>query len=382
MLNDSILDEIFPVPDIQKLKEEKVAELKEEGFVITNFNTGGIFYTLLMIVLQVRIELINLLRTLLKQMFVGTAEGKWLELRAADFSKQLKQATKTQGEVTLVKTDEAIEQTINVMIGSVFKTERDINNEELKFYVVENSRIPSGASYGNIRVEAEHPGSKYNVPVGQIKKSLIYFEGIAEIKNGANWIKKEGSDTEDIESLRQRTLSSWAELASRPIAAKYKNVCEAVEGVLYVRVDDMHPRGQGTVDIIVTSTAGAATDKLLEDVETAANKIKGEYDNLLVKSAVTVPLDISIHIMLPTLTNDSNIKERVTALIINYFKIQKERNLNEFITIDLIYVLKSNIPLIKNVKIENPDGDVLLEKDKVIILGQIAVDVTVEERNV
>lgn len=379
MLNESILDEIFPIPDIESLKEEKVAELKEEGFVITNFNSGGIFHTLLMIVLQARIELIKLLHTLLKQMFIQSAEGKWLELRASDFSKQLKAATKTQGEITLNKTEEALEQVINVMKGSVFKTSRDINNEELKFYAVDNSTIPSGSAFGKIKVEAEHPGTKYNVSVGQIKKSLIYYEGIEEITNDADWIKKEGSDTEDYESLKKRTLASWAELASRPIAAKYKNVCEAVEGVLYVRVDDMHPRGQGTVDIIVTSTAGSATEKLLEEVQAAAEKIKGEYDNLLVKSAITVSQDIDILITLPSMVDNTNIKERVTALIINYFKINKERNLNEFILVDLIFVLKSNISLIKNVKLENPQGDVILEKDKVILLGNINVTIVMEE---
>ena len=35
---------------LETLKEEKIAELKEEGFAITNFHSGGVFYTLLLIV--------------------------------------------------------------------------------------------------------------------------------------------------------------------------------------------------------------------------------------------------------------------------------------------------------------------------------------------
>jgi len=61
MLNDSLLDKIFPIPKLEDLKAEKVEQLKQEGFVITNFESGGIFNMLLMIVLQVRIELLKLL---------------------------------------------------------------------------------------------------------------------------------------------------------------------------------------------------------------------------------------------------------------------------------------------------------------------------------
>ncbi|WP_261949178.1 baseplate J/gp47 family protein [Paenibacillus melissococcoides] len=107
------------------------------------------------------------------------------------------------------------------------------------------------------------------------------------------WITREGSDLEDIESLRARTLNSWR-LSTLPIAAKYKNVCEAIPGVLYVRVDDLHPRGQGTIDIIVTGTAGTPSEGLLQKVREEAEKIKGPDDNLLVKASDTVTQDIDI----------------------------------------------------------------------------------------
>ena len=89
MLDDSILDEIFPVPKIEDLKEEKVEQLKQEGFVITNFESGGIFNMLLMIVLQIRIELIKLLRAILPHLYVSHATGTWLQLLSKDFSKEL-----------------------------------------------------------------------------------------------------------------------------------------------------------------------------------------------------------------------------------------------------------------------------------------------------
>ena len=377
-ISDTILDEIFPVPDIDELKAEKVAELKDEGFVITNFNTGGIFNMILMFVLHCRIELIKLIRTILPEMFVSTASETWLPLRAADFSKELKAATKTKGNLTLTRT-EGNTDVITIPTGTVFKTEKDIKGDELRYFSLSDVIMTASMSSILVSVEAEGTGSNYNVPVNQITKSLIYLDGISSITNAAGWITYEGSDIEDIESLRDRTLNSWAELSSRPIADKYKNVCESVSGVLYVRVDQMHPRGQGTIDIIVTSTNGEATESLLESVRTAADEIKGEDDNILVKSAVTVLQDLIVNITIQKTASDDGIQERAIAVISNYFKISKDRNLNELIHMDIIYALRNDMSIIKNVKISNPVEDLILDTDKVIILGTVTVNVQREE---
>ena len=82
MIDKNILDEVLPIPDMDTLRDHKIAELQEAGFVITNFHSGGIFYTMLMIVLCIKIELIQLLRTVLNNMFVSHATGVWLDLRA------------------------------------------------------------------------------------------------------------------------------------------------------------------------------------------------------------------------------------------------------------------------------------------------------------
>ena len=86
MIDKEILNTVLPVPDLMDLKDEKIAELKEDGFVITNFHSGGVFYTILMIVLRIKIELIQLARTILNNMFVSHASGVWLDLKMADYS--------------------------------------------------------------------------------------------------------------------------------------------------------------------------------------------------------------------------------------------------------------------------------------------------------
>lgn len=373
MIDEKILDEILPVPDRDELKESIKEELTNEGFVITNFSSGGIFYTLMMILIQIRIELVKLIRQVLNNMFISHAEGVWLEIKAGDFSKKRKQPIKTRGYVTLKR--QVAEAVVKISKGDVFKTEQDINGEELRYFVVEDTIMQKTALTQKVLVEAEKEGSKYNVPPGQIKKSLTHIEGIDEIINEDDWIVREGSDLEDIESLRERTLNSWAELSTFPIRDKYKNVAEAVAGVLFVRVDDEHPRGQGTVDIIVTSTAGEASESLLEQVRLEVEKIRGPYDNLLVKSSETVPQDIDVILLIPEDVNDDGIAERANSIIVEMLKIKKGRNLNELYQADIIFALRKELTMLKNVRVLSPAADIVLDKDKVIVLGNVNITI-------
>ena len=62
MIDKKTLDAVLPVPSLEELRDAKVEELKNEGFVITNFHSGGVFHTMLMIALRIKIEVIELLR--------------------------------------------------------------------------------------------------------------------------------------------------------------------------------------------------------------------------------------------------------------------------------------------------------------------------------
>ncbi|ADY54920.1 hypothetical protein Sgly_3124 [Syntrophobotulus glycolicus DSM 8271] len=373
MIDEKVLDEILPVPDIEKLKEETVAQLKSEGFSITNFSSGGIFYTLLMIVLRIRIELINLLRRVLNNMFVAHAEGIWLKLKAADFGKKQKEALKTQGYVTVTRGEGA--EAVRIAKGHVFKTIKDVNGEELRFFVLKDTVLQKGAETVGVLVEAEREGSRYNVPPGQITRSLTHLEGGCTVSNGSDWIVREGSDIEDVESLRERTLRSWSELATRPIAEKYQNACEQVPGVLFVKVNDMHPRGQGTVDIIVTGTAGEATEGLLAQVRAEVDKIIGNYDDVLVKSSTTIEQPVSVTVTIPDTVSDDGIADSVKAAISELLQIRKNRELNELTHADIVHAVKSKVASVRNVKVTVPSEDVFLDSDKVIILGEVSVTV-------
>lgn len=374
MIDVEILDEVLPAPDEEELKNAKVDELKADGFVISNFNSGGVFYTLLMLFVRLKIEFTELLRAVLSNMTLTHGVGTWLDLKAGDFSRVRKLAQKTQGKLTLTRSADYIDA-VTIPKGHVFKSQKDLNGDELRFVALETTILQKGTATVEVPIEAEQAGARYNVPVGQITRSLTFINGIESIANGEKWLTREGSDTEDDEALRARTLRAFADLAQRPIAKSFQNAAEAVDGVLVAQVDDHLPRGQGTFDIIVTSTAGEATEALLDDVRAAAEAIAGPYDNLLVKSSETVVQDLALTITIPSSASQEDAVTQTETALAQLLKLRKTRNLNELLHADMIFMVMSTATQVKNVKVTQPEQDLILGKDKVILMGTVTVTV-------
>lgn len=373
MIDKEILDAVIPVPTLEELKDEKIAELKDEGFVVTNFHSGGVFYTALMVVLRIKIELLQLARRVLSNMFVTHAEGVWLDLKVADYSKKRKKAQKTQGLVTVSRVG-ADGEAIKIAKGHVFKSIMDINGEELRYFTTDAAVLQKGAHSVDVLVEAEAEGSRYNVPEGQITRTLTYI-GEVTISNGADWIVREGSDTEDDESTRARALRSWSELAQLATEDAFINAAESVAGVLFAQADCDHPRGQGTVDVIVTGTAGEATEGLLAEVTEAVDKIAGPYDNILVKSSVTVAQDIEVTVTTSAADTDEDIETRIKTILTELLAVRRGRKLYELTRSDINHAIRSGYSASTNAEVITPAQDVKLEKDKVITLGAVSVTV-------
>lgn len=374
MIDKEILDEVLPVPGLEELKDATIAELQEEGFVVTNFHSGGVFYTLLLIVLRLKIEFTEFLRSVLNNMFLSHTSGPWADLKAADYGKKRKEAKKAQGLVTLTRMD-AEGEAVKIEKGHVFKTIKDLNGEELRFFTLEASVLQKGARTVDVLVEAEKEGSRYNVPQGQITRSLTFLNGVETISNGPDWIVQEGSDTEDDAGLVNRCLRSWSERASRAIEDTFVNAAEGVAGVLFAQADCDHPRGQGSVDVIVTGAAGAATEGLLEEVRQAVDKIAGPYDNVVVKSSVTVAQDFDVTVTAGDGLSDEEVKHKVEAILAELLAVRKGRKLYELTRSDVNLAIRSGYSGATNAEITTPAQDVRLDKDKVITLGAVSVTV-------
>ena len=371
MIDEEILDKVCPIPDEDETMEEIKGKLGEEGFIINNFNKGGIFYIIIRIFVLIYIDIKRLARSIINNLFIKHAEGDWLEIKVADVGKKRKEAIKTRGYVTLYRDD--YQNALQITKGHMFKTLPDVNGKELKFYVLDTTVIGAGEKSGKVLVEAESPGTGYNVSTGKITVSMILLDGVVSVSNEEGWLYEEGADIEDLEDLRTRAEDAWSELAERTTGEKLINVSKKVSGVLDVRVDAQHPRGQGTTDIIITSTSGEATQELLKKVENATAYLKGNYDDFLYKSSTIVNVDIKLTLYIAKDSSTDGVQQTAEKTIEKFMQLSSREELNCLYMDDIRYALKSDIETYKRAEISSPDGDIELDKGKVIMLGGIEV---------
>lgn len=371
MIDEEILDKVCPIPDEDETMEEIKGKLGEEGFIINNFNKGGIFYIIIRIFILIYIDIKRLARSIINNLFIKHAEGDWLEIKVADVGKKRKEAIKTRGYVTLYRDD--YQNALQITKGHMFKTLPDVNGKELKFYVLDTTVIGAGEKSGKVLVEAESPGTGYNVSTGKITVSMIHLDGVVSVSNEEGWLYEEGADIEDLEDLRTRAEDAWSELAERTTDEKLINVSKKVSGVLDVRVDAQHPRGQGTTDIIITSTSGEATQELLKKVENATAYLKGNYDDFLYKSSTIVNVDIKLTLYIAKDASTDGVQQTAEKTIEKFMQLSSREELNCLYMDDIRYALKSDIETYKRAEISSPDGDIELDKGKVIMLGGIEV---------
>jgi len=372
MIDESIMEKIIPIPDEDEEMEKVQGELEDEGFPITNFKKGGIFYHLCRMLVTIYIELKELARVIVNSCFIKHAEGDWLKIKAADYSKQQKEAKAAKGYVTIYRNE--YNNALQVTKGHCFKTEPDAGGKELKFYCCENTVIDAGEPVGRVLVEAEAPGTFYNIAPGRISISMIHLDGMDYVTNEEDWLFEEGAEEEDLEDLRDRCMSSWAELATRTIEEKLRNAAKSVPGVLDARIDAQHPRGQGTVDVIVTGAAGEASPELTRRVGEAIEPLKGNYEDYLVKSSEVVRQAFELVVYLAEDAATDGVDAQAVKLIEEMMALTRGE-MNTLYRDSIIQVLSTKIDNYRKTDILQPSGDMLLGQDKVIMAGDINVTV-------
>lgn len=372
MIEENIMEKLIPIPDEDEEMEKVQRELETEGFPVTNLKKGGVFYHLCRMLVTIYIEMLELARTILNSCFIRHADGDWLKIKAADYSKQQKPATTAKGYISIYRDD--YENALKVTKGHCFKTEPNTAGKELKFYCIEDTVIDAGEQVGKVLVEAEVSGTYYNLAPGKITISMIHLEGVDHVTNEEGWLYQEGAEEEDLEDLRDRCMSSWAELATRTIEEKLRNAARSVPGVLDARIDAQHPRGQGTVDVIVTGSAGEASPELLRKVGEAIEPLKGNYEDYLVKSSEVVKQDFELVIYLAEDAATDGVDVQA-ARHIEDMMVLTRGEMNTLYRDSIIQVLSTKIDNYRKTDIRQPTDDMVLEQNKVIMVGNINVSV-------
>lgn len=373
MIPSEIMDKIIRVPDEEEETEAKIEELKEAGFVITNFSKGGVFYILLRIAIHIGVQLKQLAVDLINSAFMKHCPDDWVEIRAADYSKTLDEGEKTEGYLTITRKDTS--QAVRIARGHPFQTSPDAYGGYLRFYALEDTILPANQATQKVLVQAEEIGTAYNVEAGKITVSMVHIEGDATVTNEEDWITNEGQEKETAEHLRKRCINSRALIAERTIDRKLKSTVEEVPGVAVAYIDSQHPRGQGTVDIIVTGNSGTASPELIEDVEEAIEPLTGSYGDYLVKSSTQQKQDIEITVYIEKNVSTAGYQDTIESLIRNMMDIKTRDELNVLYRDSIIGTLLPNIPRYRKCLITQPAEDVHVPIGTVIVPGEIKITV-------
>jgi len=194
--------------------------------------------------------------------------------------------------------------------------------------------------------------------------------GISTVINTPDWLTSEGRDIETDEELFDRYQLAWKATNGRTKYA-YMLWATSVDGVESVKILDQHPRGQGTVNVIVKGTGGLPTDDLLSAVRAVIDAESFVIDDVEVRAPEVLSADIDIELHVISGDSVAMIAD-VTTNVETYFKNNIE--IGESFTLDRLTALALQVSNdISSIDIKSPAADIKASDDALIVLKTLNV---------
>lgn len=367
------------IGDIRAGLFERIEAVQDEyaarGWLPTRLNLNkGIVRGIIEIFAWGLWQLYNFLDRIHRQAVPIESSEEWLDVHAAQVDEARKPATKTRGNVLFLRGELA--GNIRIPAGRIVRTRPDGTGAIYRYVTDELAVLPDGAESVAVPVTAEEYGQGANAAVGQICELVTPVEGIGGVVNAADWLIEEGADEEGNISLRRRYVLAWQSKAGITRAA-YEAAALSVPGVADVFVADQHPRGEGTVDVVVQGAAGMPTEKLLADVRAALDAAIVVNHDLLVKAPLPVPVDVDLTLELLS-GDEAAILARAEAWIRSLFSYSADEDIPRFsigkdVIRDRIASGLVTIPGVKRVIWDSPVSDLEISAVSLALLQSLAV---------
>lgn len=356
-------------------------EYQEKGYLPARLNLNkGIVRGILELVCWMIWQLYQLLNTCFKQAVPLEASGEWLDVHAVQVGVTRKPELKAAGNVTFSRPEDAdTGRNIPIPAGTIVRTLPDGKGEVYRYITTAPAVLPRGDTSITAPVESETYGAAANAGTGQICEIVTPVDGLGSVANSAGWLTLEGANTENDISLRKRYRLAWMAQAGNTRAA-YEAAALSVPGVADVKVDDQHPRGEGTLDIIVQGTAGIPTEKLLEEVRKAVAATIIINDDVLVKAPAEHKVSISCTLEL--LSGDAEaLKTQARAWMTSLFAGGSGDGSAAFgvgadVIRDRLAQGVISLPGVKRIVWVLPAGDITIAQDELATLESIDVKTT------
>jgi uncharacterized phage protein gp47/JayE len=320
-------------------------------------------------------QLYSFLAVVLKQAFPNTSTGAWLDLHCAQVAVERKESTKAKGQVKFSRTD----TTGNVIIpeGRVVKTKPDGTGNVYRYVTLAEAILPDGQAEIYVDVEAEEYGTGANATAGQITEISTVINGIDAVTNESGWLESEGADAETDDDLRARYFLRWQDINGATKYA-YESWAMSITGVIAVTILDQHPRGQGTVDVVIKGAAGIPTQDLIDAVDAKVQANRPINDDVLVKSPTAVDIDITAELELVSGTAAAILTEaenRIRAIFTDPATVTgiSPIQIGEDLTMDRLIAAVMAVSGVKKINWTSPAADVVAAEDGLAVLNSLAL---------
>lgn len=234
--------------------------------------------------------------------FAATSWGEYLTAKCSDMGIDRKLAVKAHGEVTVKGNANAW-----IPAKSLFQSDSGY-----KFYTTEESFIDDNGT-ATIPIEAENPGTEYNLEANTITLIPMSIGGVSSVNNPNSTI--DGFNEETDEALYQRYSDYIRQPATSGNIFHYNQWATSVSGVGGCRVTEL-VNGPGTVGVAIVDSNG---DKASQDL---INKVKA-YIELKrpagAKVIVSTPEILTININITGLVGTGT-EEAFKKLLAEYFR--------------------------------------------------------------
>jgi uncharacterized phage protein gp47/JayE len=347
---------------------------------LTNFNSGSVVRTLSEVLAQVVAELYAFAGEMLKQGFLDTATGFWLDRKANEYGINRKPALKTEGVVVFSR---KLPKATNITIpaNSIVTTPKDQSGAEYRYFTTQAAVLQAGETSVQVPVLAENAGAAYNAGPGSITKMKVFLNGVDAVTNPEGWISVAGLDEETDSSLRQRCVLAWETLAQGGTSAAYVSWALSVPGVKSAFVDDNLPRGEGTLNIYLMAESGPPGGLLLTQVQAVIDAHRPITADALVLSpeVVTVPIQASLT---PRAGWDAEaIDAEARRRLAVYFGeledpavVASPLGVGKDVVVSQVVALLMAIPGVYSVDLVSPPATVVIAPDQVPALGTITLN--------
>ena len=378
------LPETRTLANCRELLFARVGAVQQDGWLPDNLNLNrGPIRGLIELWAWGLYALYLFIDLILGQGFPERATGLWLDLHATQVGLTRQAATKAEGSVVFYR-DDATAGNVVIAKGLICKTPADGAGEIYRFVTTEAAILKSGETEVEVPVLAETYGTGSNVTAGQIRELATPVTGIDGVRNDADWLTSEGADKETDDALRERYFLRWLEQGGCTKYA-YESWARRATGVIAVTILDQHPRGQGTVDIVVKGAAGIPTEELLEAVRA---EIEPEYpvnDDWEVRGpdAVSVTIEAEL-VLLPDYEGEaseiaSEVEIRFRALFTDPSPVDdiEALQIGHDLTLDRLAHEALAVDGIKRVNWTSPEADVAVAEDALAVLDSLTLTTAV-----